>query len=455
MKEKKLFTEEFKGNTFGEIAEEFFSYSFQKVIKDANNSKEGVDGLYLLLKRDKKSENELNDCIRHINANLYNKYSKDMDSTDILGHTIMLMYEVLFLTYVGRVKLNGINIEIPKVNMPTNEEVDYKYLIKELENESEDVKAYRLEQFKRLLNNHMHKYLGIFYNSCTQRDYKTYFANRAVQEAVRVERRWMSLKEIKEILINGSRDISVSKEMLNVIFAEHTPEEYLESKKINVTEYIETINESLDSNGEDEEFNGVDYFYNSSQELSEKCFDSVQGNNNFTSGLFSYLFQNYYTRLTQKQKDFITYLVSLDLSDEELKLFFSTSKARDKYNWKYSGKMAIHYKHSITDFIFNLAKEDEKLSVAPSKLGWSSKSSYVDTIKKLLNEENKENQIDILLSILKKDNKTAEIVIDALIDCDKYRPCCELIIGKISRYKFKVIYLQKVLDCLEKLISNK
>ena len=431
--------------TYEAIVDFIFNYVFEVYDKG-----DGTQGLYL--RQNKYNKDGLSKTVGNVIKKIVLRYQLDTNYEDSVNHSIMIMNEVFLLTYAGRIRLNEINVNIPKVILESDYQ-DFSEIKNKLMNESVEEREYRLEQFKKLFTeDNLSKYLPIFYNACTQNDFNGYFKTNKNQDNVIVKYPKLSLREIRDILITGDRDIEVSAKIRNVIFSDNVTDEELD-RKITVKEYEAVYRDSLNVTYGDTEMDSIDYFYSKSSELQEKCINNVQNGSNNTNGLFGYLLENYKDKLTKKQRDFLDYVSSLNLDDYELKSFFGNSSKRP--NYKYDYRMALHYKNQIADTIYNLAKDDEKLVVKPNNIRWSNRATYIDTVRKILNEKNMNNQVDILVSVLKKDNKTAQIITEHLIDKDLYHGVCKYIIGEISYYKFSVVYFKKILKALEELVTNK
>ena len=392
--------------TYEAIVNYIFNYVFESYDRG-----DGTQGLYL--RQNRYNKDGLSKTVGNVIKKIVLRYQLDTNYEDSVNHSIMIMNEVFLLTYSGRIRLNGIDVVIPKVILESDYQ-DFSEIKNKLMNESVEDREYRLEQFKKLFaEDNLNKFLPIFYNACTQNDFNSYFKTNQNQDNVIVKHPKLSLREIRDILITGDRDIEVSVKIRNIIFSDDVTDAELD-RKITVKEYEAVYMDSLNEVYGDTEMDSVDYFYNKSEELQEKCVDNVQGSSNSTNGLFGYLLENYKDKLTKKQRDFLDYVTSLNLDDYDLKLFFGNSSKRP--NYKYDYRMANHYKNSIADHIYNLAKDDEKLVVKPNNIRWSNKANYIDTVRKILNETNKDNVCDMLVSVLKKDTKVAQIITEHLIN---------------------------------------
>ncbi len=379
--------------------EELLESLLQMAIKEGNPLKKGVeDGLYLELRVNQNPfVKTLNNIRKKLSLRYINEKEGLYNADDIFSITMATVIEVLFQTYIGNIRLNGINISIPQINSD------------ELDNETDEEKEFRAEQFLKLFTNeNINKYMAILYTSAIQRDFRENFKTNHLQTTTVVSQKRVDgkMKYIYEDVYNTSIDAPT------------------------VTSKDETVDT-------------IDYLYSKNLEIKSLCEDNVQSSDiNETNGIYTYILDRYWNELTNKQRNWITYAIKQDES------FIK------KGDNKYAPKTNRTYIEYIRDRIFKSIENDEESKVYITEkrvISWKRNNQVQDVVKKILNESNKNNQIDMLISALKKDSKSSEVIVNNLLDYDSYYPVCDLITGKISKYKFKVIYLDKVLNVLKKI----
>ena len=391
---------------FNAIVEELMKdIIYEDIAHPSKYGKDVNDGCYLKI----INKNKLSQTIVNIIKKLKLRYLNEdgMRTEDFFSIAMEKVVECFFYTYIGHIKLNGISVDIPRVNSKDIDEI--KHI---LESETDEEKEYRLMQFAGLFTkDNIDRYLSIVYNQCINRDYDDNYKTNKLQKSVLIER-----KVLKDE--NGFREDKI-------VYMNLTYESFEEDYRL----------------PNDNHMNMVDYLYSTGNaEIQELCKDNVQNNINETSGLYEYILDRYFNELTNSQKKFLEYAVKQD------------EKFLKKGDSTYSRQNVYSYKEYIQSKIFHLIREDEDSLIYitnDNKISWKRTNATQDTIKRILSEESKEVQIDMLISALNKDSKTSEIIVNHLLDADLYRPCCQLILGKMNRYKFKVIYMNKILDVLK------
>ncbi len=415
---------------FNAVINEIFEDSFIGVnpLRYGKN----VDGFYLGFNSEKKTMEFKNGTKKVLNVpsgiygrtvlNVYGKLIKRYqgDGTirkedlreDCMSEAVVCVINALFKIYIGQVKIAESYILIKRINSNSLSEI--KQI---LENESKEEKEERVEKFRELIQTELCK--KVVYNTAINLDFDNNFKNNKMQ---------------CETVVRYSKDENGK-----------TTLEYdnINYNSINTPSRID-INSSGDVN-----VDTIDYFYGQGNpELTEKCADNVQQTDNSTKGMYGYLLERYYDKLTAKQREWFEHAVSVSSNGSD----FSFIKKGDE---NYGDRNCRSFKNYIQDRIFHLIQEDEESKLCISKnrkIIWKSISEIEDKIKAILMQQCKETQIDMLISILNKDNKTSEMIVNHLLDNSLYSAVRDVITGKISKYKFKVVYLEKVLRCLERLI---
>lgn len=392
-------------NIFTEILKDLFEIVFEEVTgKQYYYQHKDIDGCYLRLR---KGKNAVKETVFNIQRKLKHRYEKEFSNEDCDSVAIEMIMRVLFDMYIGQLKHNIKDVNIPLINSKDRDEI--KQI---LDNETDEEKQIRKREFLKLFEEkNLEKFMRILYTCAIQRDYH----------------------ENLEHLGGFQTTVKVGYKMQ-------------EGKRVSQFENIEYL--SFDTpylTDKDEEVNTLDYLYNRNLELKEKCCDNVQVDDNSTSGLYSYLLENYYELLTKKQREFLEYAFQQD------------EKFLVKGDDRYSRQQCWNYKEYIKDRIFDEIRKDKKSKVfitRDGKLQWKRGASVKDVLEKILEQESADNQVDILISVLSKDNKCMEVLVDYLLDVDLYQPCCKLIIGKVSKYKFKTLYLDKIICAFEKYLKK-